>query len=123
MNDLIAYLLTPAAQIALIIGLAELVKKLGLENRWVPLFDLFMGLISGLCVYGLAMGHGVVNGLILGIFMGLSACGLFSGVKNLTQKPDVTADLQTTMNTDTLTEMLEEREIYNVSDADDQTGQ
>ncbi|MBQ6240886.1 MAG: hypothetical protein IJK56_11100 [Firmicutes bacterium] len=118
MNDLIAYLLTPAAQIALIIGLAELVKKLGLESRWVPLFDLFMGLISGLCVYGLAMGYGVVNGLILGIFMGLSACGLFSGIKNLTQKPDVIADLQTTLNSDTLTEMVEEREIYNVSDAD-----
>lgn len=118
MNDLIAYLLTPAAQIALIIGLAELVKKIGLANRWIPIFDLVMGLVSGLCVYGLAMGYGPVNGLILGIFMGLSACGLFSGIKNLTQKPDVIADLQTTLNSDTLTEMVEEREIFNVSDAD-----
>ena len=84
--ELIAYLLTPVAQVALIIGIAELVKKIGLDSKWIPLVDLGLGLASGIGVYGFALGYGVVNGIMVGLALGLSACGLFSGVKNLTQK-------------------------------------
>lgn len=84
-NDLVTYLLTPAAQIALIIGLAELVKKLGLEAKWIPLVDVALGIISGVCVYGLHMEYGILNGILVGMFIGLSACGLFSGIKNITE--------------------------------------
>ena len=87
-DELIAYLLTPAAQIALIIALAELVKRTGLETRWIPLFDLGLGLVSGICIYGFAMGYGILNGIILGIALGLSACGLFSGIKNTVEKEE-----------------------------------
>lgn len=83
-NDLIVYLLTPSAQVALIIGLAEIVKRLGLESKWIPLVDIALGLLSGICVYGKT--QGILNGVILGIALGLSACGLFSGIKNLTEK-------------------------------------
>lgn len=86
--DLIAYLLTPTAQIALIIGIAELIKKAGMDSRYIPLFDLGLGLVSGICVYGLALGYGWVNGIMLGLAIGLSACGLFSGIKNLFEKKD-----------------------------------
>ena len=82
-DELIAYLLSPMAQIALIIGLAELAKKIGLPHRYIPILDLVLGLISGIGVYGFALGFGVVNGILLGVAMGLSACGLFSGVKNV----------------------------------------
>ena len=82
-TDLITYLLTPAAQIAVIIGLAELVKKVGLPSKYVPIFDVLAGLVSGIGVFGVAMGYGIVNGALIGIFEGLSACGLFSGVKNV----------------------------------------
>ena len=83
--DLITYLLTPVAQVALIIGLAELVKKVGLETRWIPLVDVALGLMSGICIFGLLMGYGIAQGIVIGIALGLSACGLFSGIKNVAQ--------------------------------------
>lgn len=83
MEDLITYLFTPVAQVALIMGLAELCKKLGVVSRWIPLIDLILGLVSGIVVYGIFMNYGIVTGVILGIALGLSACGLFSGIKNV----------------------------------------
>ena len=85
-GQIIAYLLTPVVQVALIIGLAELIKGLGIEKRWIPLVDLGLGLASGIFVYGIAQGQGLLNGIVLGIALGLSACGLFSGFKNVVVK-------------------------------------
>lgn len=85
-NDIVAYLLQPAAQIALIIGLAELCKQLGCPTRFIPLIDLGLGLVSGCCVYAVGLGEPWINGIMLGIAMGLSACGLFSGIKNTIEK-------------------------------------
>lgn len=75
------YLLTPAAQIALIIGLAEICKKIGVPTRWIPLIDLGLGLISGIGVFGLLFEYGIPTGIVIGIAIGLSACGLFSGAR------------------------------------------
>lgn len=85
-RDLVLYLLTPVAQVALIIGIAEIIKRLGLPTRYIPLVDLALGLISGICVYVLSKGYDWVSGVMIGIAIGLSACGLFSGIKNLTEK-------------------------------------
>lgn len=82
-DDLINYLLSPVGLTALIIGLAELCKKCGLPSKWIPLVDVLLGLIGGIFVFGLEMDYGVFKGIIVGIAIGLSACGLFSGVKNL----------------------------------------
>lgn len=82
-QDIIVMLLTPASQIALIIALVEMIKSMGFPTKFIPLVDLVLGLISGICVYGLMQGMGIANGIILGIALGLSACGLFSGIKNL----------------------------------------
>lgn len=79
MSELVDYLLSPAVQVMLIIGLAELWKKLELPKRWIPLFDLAVGILFGFLVYGRL---GVVPALMIGIAEGLSACGLFSGIKN-----------------------------------------
>lgn len=84
-DELNAYLFSPVAQVALIIGLAELIKKIGLDKKYIPLVDVLLGLASGICIYGIEMGYGVTNGILLGLALGLSACGLFSGVKNLTE--------------------------------------
>lgn len=81
-SELITYLLTPVAQIALIIGLAEITKRLGFNKKYIPIVDLALGLASGIGVYGIALGYGFA-GVLVGIFLGLSACGLFSGVKNV----------------------------------------
>lgn len=85
-NELIQYLLTPIAQVGLIIGLAEIVKKLGLDSKYIPLFDIAIGMLSGVGIYGIAYGHGIINGILLGLAFGLSACGLFSGIKNTIEK-------------------------------------
>lgn len=84
-KDLINQLITPMGQIALIVALAELCKQLGLDKRWIPLVDVVLGLVSGLSVFYLLLHYSVPESIILGLALGLSACGLFSGVKNVTQ--------------------------------------
>lgn len=85
-NELLTYLVTPVAQVALIMALAELVKRLGLDARWIPLVDLVLGILSGIVIYTIYTGLQVIEGVVLGIALGLSACGLFSGVKNVSEK-------------------------------------
>lgn len=85
-DELINYLLAPMGQVALIIGLAEMVKKIGFPSKYIPLFDVVLGIVSGLVVYGYEYHLGLIRGFMLGLAIGLSACGLFSGVKNLIEK-------------------------------------
>lgn len=85
-DELIAYLLTPIGQIALIIGIAEMLKKIGFPAKYIPLLDVVIGLIGGVVVYGISYNYGILKGIMLGLAIGLSACGLFSGVKNLIEK-------------------------------------
>lgn len=82
-QEVIAMLLTPVSQVALIMALAQLIKEVGFPAKFIPLVDLILGIISGVCVYGLMLGYGVGQGILLGIALGLSACGLFSGIKNV----------------------------------------
>ena len=85
-NELITYLFTPIAQIAIIMAIAEIVKQLGLKSKYIPLVDLGLGLIAGLLVYTAHQGYSPIEGIVLGFALGLSACGTFSGVKNLIEK-------------------------------------
>lgn len=82
-QEIIATLLTPASQVALIMAIAQMIKELGCPTRIIPIIDLVLGIASGICVYGLLQGLGVPYGILLGIALGLSACGLYSGVKNV----------------------------------------
>lgn len=85
-NELINYLLTPAAQVLIIIALAELIKKLELvDSKFIPLIDLAFGVVNGVIVFGLMQNMGILTGALIGVALGLMACGLFSGVKNVTQ--------------------------------------
>lgn len=83
MDDVVEYLLAPTTQIALIIGIAEVIKKMGVNPKYIPLLDLVLGLISGFLVYYEDLG--LTKSLMIGLMFGLSACGLFSGYKNLTK--------------------------------------
>lgn len=85
-TELIEYLLNPVAQVALIIGIAEVFKRIGFKKKYIPLLDLVLGIIGGVLVYGLKLGYGVDTGIIVGIALGLSACGLFSGIKNVKEE-------------------------------------
>lgn len=82
-QEIITVLLTPTSQVALIIALAQLIKELGLSAKYIPVVDLVLGIISGVCVFGLIGEMGIAYGIIIGIALGLSACGLFSGIKNI----------------------------------------
>jgi len=82
-DDFMTNLFTPIVQVAIIIGLAEVAKRMGLETRFIPLLDVTLGLIGGIMIYGITLGHGILRGAVIGIALGLEACGLFSGCKNL----------------------------------------
>jgi len=68
------------ALIPLVIGLAEVIKRIGLNSKFVPLVNLILGLIAGI----IFLNPGDIKaGIIQGLFIGLSASGLYSGVKNV----------------------------------------
>ena len=84
-DELNELLLSPTAIVALIIGIAEILKKIGLPAKYIPIIDVMLGIAAGICVYGLMLNHDLANGALIGLAMGLSACGLFSGVKNVVE--------------------------------------
>jgi hypothetical protein len=84
-DELKTFLLTPIAQVGVIIGLAEIIKRLGMESRFIPLVDVGLGLISGIEIYSAGLGYPISEGVLIGVALGLEACGLFSGCKNLFQ--------------------------------------
>lgn len=69
-----------AVLIAIIVGLGEVAKGLGLSDKYVPILSLFLGLVGGILF--LFPGD-LSSGIIMGLIMGLSAVGLYSGSKNV----------------------------------------
>ena len=76
MEELLVYAGIPA--VLLIIGLAEIAKGLGFNVKFIPVFNLILGLAAGI---GLNMDD-IAKGIFVGLAVGLSASGLYSGVKN-----------------------------------------
>lgn len=58
-------------------GLVEVLKKTGLPNRLVPLLSIFVG-IGMACLFSQAFSWAIVG---IGVTIGLTASGLYSGVK------------------------------------------
>ena len=81
-KDVFSFLISPTASISLIIALAEFIKLLGVQTRFIPVFDLLFGLFFGLLIYTVEMKLSLAKGILAGLALGLSACGLFSGAKN-----------------------------------------
>lgn len=80
------------AVVPLIVGLVEVAKRLGLEARWAPPLALILGLaisLGSLFVGGCrlegtpqpATCNTLVEALLVGVALGLSAAGLYSGAK------------------------------------------
>ncbi|MBQ6447019.1 transposase [Cytobacillus oceanisediminis] len=64
------------------IALVELFKKsLGLPVRYAPLVSVLLGVPVGILYLDVDLKTGIVYGLIIG----LSACGLYSGAKSITK--------------------------------------
>lgn len=85
-EEMLATFVSPATQVSILVGLAEVIKNMGVPNRFVPLVDLVLGVSMGIYTYGYTLGYGVAKGALIGMSLGLEACGLFSGVKNILGK-------------------------------------
>lgn len=65
--------------IPLIIGLLEVIKRVGLNKKFIPVISLVFGIIAGIFLFS----NGDISvGVVQGLYMGLSAVGLYSGTKN-----------------------------------------
>lgn len=71
------------AIIPLLIGILEVFKKVGLKEKYIPIFSVSLGIVIGIGLFG----NGDLKvGLVQGIFIGLSAVGLYSGTKNTLER-------------------------------------
>lgn len=66
------------AIVPLILGVVELLKQVGLPQKFAPLVSAVIGIIIG--IFYIAPGD-LLKGILLGLVMGLSATGLYSGTK------------------------------------------
>jgi len=67
-----------AAMAGIVMGLAEALKRLGLNRKYLPVVNLFTG-VAAAVIWG---GHEIKTSVFYGIMAGLSASGLYSGGKN-----------------------------------------
>jgi len=70
------------ALVPIIVGLAEIAKKVGFPQKFVPILNLALGLAAGFFYVAPADAR---EAALVGIALGLSASGLYSGVKNVAQ--------------------------------------
>ena len=64
--------------VLLIMGIAEMLKGLGFNAKFLPIVNLMLGLAAGIILNQ----NDVLKGIFTGLAVGLSASGLYSGVKN-----------------------------------------
>lgn len=79
----IAIQLTLAVITAVIVGLVQVAKGAGLPTRFAPLLSVVLG-VGGLIV--LTMFKPIAEVIFAGLVVGLTACGLYSGVKTTVGK-------------------------------------
>ncbi|MBU5592797.1 hypothetical protein KQI89_13675 [Clostridium sp. MSJ-4] len=68
---------------AVVMGLSQVAKELGIKVKLIPILNLILGLIAGI-VY-VAPGD-LKTGIFSGLTIGLTASGFYSGVKNVRQE-------------------------------------
>ena len=69
--------------VPLIVGLVQLLKITGLKKRFLPLASLVFGVLGGVFYI---FPQDIKAGILVGIMMGLSASGLYSGGKAMVEK-------------------------------------
>lgn len=70
------------ALVPVIIGVAEVAKRVGFPNKYIPVLNLGLGVAAGF-IY--VAPSNSAEAALVGIALGLSASGLYSGVKNVAQ--------------------------------------
>lgn len=66
-----------------IIGLSEIVKKIGLNSKWIPIVNLILGVAGSIACF--LQSAGWTYSILAGLVIGLAASGLYSSVKNVIQ--------------------------------------
>ena len=64
--------------VAVVIGIVQAAKTMGLPTQFAPLLAIVLGIIMSL---GLSLFEATFSVIMTGLIIGLSACGLYSGVK------------------------------------------
>ena len=73
--------LETGALASIILGLCEVVKKLGLPTKFVPLFAVVLGILLSWLA-----GWQIISEIVIGgIIAGLAAVGMWSGPKNVVE--------------------------------------
>lgn len=74
--------------IPLIIGILEVFKRAGIDSKFIPAISLILGIISGFALNSFDMSSTeiIINSVYVGIALGLSSVGLYSGAKNTIEK-------------------------------------
>lgn len=76
--DLLNFDPTLLGSVPIVLGLVELIKRAGLSNRYAPIVSVVLG-IGSMFLLGQEWQSAVMNG----IFVGLSASGLWSSTKTV----------------------------------------
>lgn len=76
MMELLSYAGIPA--VVLIIGISSILTNLGVNKKIIPIINLILGLGAGIALNF----PDIMQGVFVGLAVGLSASGLYSGVKN-----------------------------------------
>lgn len=74
-----------AVIVGVIIGLIEMFKQLGLPKRYAPVVAVVLGVVMGI-VY--AFPDNPKMGVLVGLTMGLTSVGLYSGTKTAVNKKE-----------------------------------
>jgi len=70
--------------IPLIVGIVQIIKYFGFRKKWfLPLASLLFGILAGV-IY--LYPNNVSDGVLIGIILGLSASGMYSGGKAMFEK-------------------------------------
>lgn len=78
-----------ASALIIVIALVELAKRLGFKKKYSPLLAVGLGIILSIA-YTFYSGSEIYQAIILGVIVGLSAIGFYSGSKNV--KEEITGD-------------------------------
>ncbi len=71
--------------IAVVVGLSQIAKTIGLQTKYVPLLNLTLGIVLGV----LFLGGDIKTNVFQGIIIGLSASGLFDHTKIIKKDANV----------------------------------
>ncbi|PEE67124.1 holin [Bacillus thuringiensis] len=72
------------AMIGVVVGISQIAKKTGLQTKYIPLFNLTLGITLGV----LFLSQDIKMNLFQGMIIGLSASGLFDHTKIIKRDAD-----------------------------------